>query len=209
MAGIVETAYLQLKAGIDEQKLRDITKATLPIQAQWIREHQPKLLEGKPYDHTTDIWISEDETPCLFLTAPWDSVDGHIEWIKSQENVSLMQEFKEFISDDHDAVVLNHLESAGENEFRGDIMVRGLVKVWKISVKPEERASLEKEYREIETQSSALPGQTMWAGWKVEGDGTEMVIISSPGFEDVIESGIAVRFEDTKVSRFGYKPFLH
>ncbi|EXL53993.1 hypothetical protein FOCG_07095 [Fusarium oxysporum f. sp. radicis-lycopersici 26381] len=209
MAVIVETASIQLKPGYDEDKLRNILKETQQIQAQWIREHQPNLLEGKPYNYTTDIWITDGEAPYLFLTAPWESVGGHDEWIQSQENISLMQELKEFISQDKDAVALYHLGPAGENEFRGDILSRGSVKVWKISVKPEEKASLEKEFRSIETQSATLPGQRMWAGWRIEGDDSIMVIIASPGFEDVIESGIAVRFEATKVSRFEHKPFLH
>ncbi|KAF9775001.1 hypothetical protein IL306_006924 [Fusarium sp. DS 682] len=209
MAGVVETASIKLRPVYNEEKLRNILKETQRVQAQWIREHQSKLLEGKPYNYTTDAWLSDGEAPYLFLTAPWESVDGHNEWIQSQENISLMQELKEFISQDQDAVALYHLEPAGENEYRGDILARGSVKVWRISVKPEEKESLEHDYRLLESQSAILPGQRMWAGWKIEGNDSNMVIIASPGFEDVIESGIAVRFEATKVSRFEHKPFLH
>ncbi|KAF4336626.1 hypothetical protein FBEOM_9502 [Fusarium beomiforme] len=209
MAGVIETAFIQLKPGYDEDMLRNILKESQRVQARWIREHQPKLLEGKPYSHTTDFWIADGEAPYLFLTAPWESVDDHNEWIQSQENISLMQQLKEFISQDQDAVTLHHLEPAGDNEYRGDVLARGSVKVWRISVKPEEKASLGKDYRLIESQSATLPGQRMWAGWKIEGDDSNLVIIASPGFEDVIESGIAVRLEATKVSRFEHKPFLH
>ncbi|KAJ4256666.1 hypothetical protein NW762_008762 [Fusarium torreyae] len=211
MSFITEIAFLQLKPGYDEHKLRDILKKTQKVQAQWIREHQPKLLEGKPYDYTTDVWINEDEVPRLFLAAPWESVEAHGEWIKSKENASIMQELQNFISEDRDAVVLYHLKPAGEtNDFRGDILGRGLVKVWKISVRPEEKTFLDKEYRLIEDQSPTEPGQKVWAGWKVEeGDAEDMVIIASSSLEDVIESSIAVRFDETKVSRSEHKPFMH
>ncbi|KAH7191948.1 uncharacterized protein B0J16DRAFT_379842 [Fusarium flagelliforme] len=209
--GVVEVAFIQLQAQYNAQELQDIIKRSRQIQAQWIRQRQPKLLEGKPYDYTTDAWIGEDQPPYLFLTAPWESVDGHNEWIQSQENISVMQELKEFIRQDEGAVDLCHLTPAGENnDFRGDILARGPIKVWKISVKPEEKAKLKEEYRAIETRSSTEPNQRMWAGWKIENENTEdMVILASSSFEEVVESGIAVRFDEAKVSRFEHKPLLH
>ena len=209
-AGVVEVAFIQLQAQYNAHELQDIMKRSQQIQAQWIRQHQPKLLEGKSYDYTTDAWIDE-QSPYLLLTAPWESVDGHNEWIQSQENISVMQELKQFISQHEGAVDLYHLTPAGENnEFRGDILARGPIKVWKISVKPEQKAKLQEEYRAIETRSSTEPNQRMWAGWKVENKNTEdLVILASPGFEEVVESGIAVRFDEAKVSRFEHKPFLH
>ncbi|CEI69419.1 hypothetical protein FVEN_g6944 [Fusarium venenatum] len=208
---VTEVAFLQLSVDHNPEELRDILLRTQHIQAQWISQHQPKLLEGKPYGHTTEVWIGEHERPYLLLTAPWESVDAHNQWIQSQENMSLMQELKGFISQNRDSVVLYHLTPAGgNNDFRGDILARGPVKLWKISVKPEFKAKLEEEYRIIETQSSTEPNQRMWAGWRVEKEGPEdMVILASPGFEEVIESGIAVKFEDAQVSRFGYRPFMH
>ncbi|KAF5674184.1 hypothetical protein FHETE_3017 [Fusarium heterosporum] len=210
MAGVVENALLQLKPGYNAQKLHAILKKSQQIQAQWIREHQPKLLEGKPYDHTTDFWIYEHKSPYLFLTAPWESADAHKEWIKSQENTLLMQELMDFIEQDTDAVVLYHLCPAGKNEFRGDMLAKWPINVWNITVKPEEKEILEKEYRLIETNSSTEPGQRMWAGWRIEkGEAEELIIIASPSFEDVIESGIAVRMEEDRVSRFEYRPIFH
>ncbi|KAF4969984.1 hypothetical protein FSARC_2887 [Fusarium sarcochroum] len=211
MPSVTEIAFLQLKPGYDEQKLRGILKDIQKTQAQWIREHQPNLLEGKPYDYTTDIWITEDEVPRLFLAAPWESVEAHGEWLKSKENASVIQELQGFISEDRDAVVMYHLKPAGEtNDFRGDILGRGPVKIWKISVKPEEKTFLDKEYRVIEDQSPTELGQKVWAGWKIEeGDTEDMVIIASSSLEDVIESSIAVRFEDTRVSRSEHKPLMH
>jgi hypothetical protein len=211
MTGVTEVAFLQLSVDHNTEELRDILKRSQKIQAQWIRQHQPKLLEGRSYDHTTEFWIGEHEKPYLLLTAPWESVDAHNQWIQSQDNISMMQELKGFISQDKDSVVLYHLTPAGgKNDFRGDILARGPIKVWKISVKPEWKAKLEEEYRAIETQSSTVPNQRMWAGWRVEKEDTEdMVILASPSFEEVIESGIAVRFEDTQVSRFEQKPFMH
>ncbi|CAF3584603.1 hypothetical protein SNK03_011936 [Fusarium graminearum] len=208
---VAEVAFLQLSVDYDPEELRDILQKTQQIQAQWIRLHQPKLLEGKPYNHTTEIWIGEHEKPYMLLTAPWESVDAHNQWIQSQENMSLMQKLKGFISQDKDSVVLYHLTPAGgNNDFRGDILARGPVKLWKITVKPECKAKLEEEYRAIESQSSTEPNQRMWAGWKIEKEGTEdMVILASPGFEEVVESGIAVKFEDAQVSRFEHKPFIH
>ena len=77
-------------------------------------------------------------------------------------------------------------------------------------MKPEQKAKLQEEYRAIETRSSTEPNQRMWAGWKVENENTEdLVILASPSFEEVVESGIAVRFDEAKVSRFEHKPFLH
>ncbi|KAJ4136392.1 hypothetical protein NW768_004005 [Fusarium equiseti] len=207
--GVVEVAFIRLQSQYNAKELQDVIKRTQQIQAQWIRQHQPKLLERRPYDYTTDAWIA-GQSPYLFLTAPWESVDGHNEWIQSQENIFVMRELKKFISQDEEAVDLYHLKPVGENDFRGDILARGPVKVWKISVKPEEKAKLEEEYRAIETRSSTEPNQRMWAGWKIENEDTEdLVILASPGFEEVVESGIAVKFDEAKVSRFEHKPFLH
>ncbi|KAG8669486.1 hypothetical protein FPOAC2_08815 [Fusarium poae] len=208
---VAEVAFLQLSVDHNPEELGEILQRTQQIQAQWISQHQPKLLEGKPYHHTTEVWIGEHERPYLLLTAPWESVDAHNQWIQSQENMSLMQELKGFISQDKDSVVLYHLTPAGgNNDFRGDILARGPVKLWKISVTPECKAKLEEEYRIIEAQSSTEPNQRMWAGWRVEKEDTEdMVILASPGFEEVIESGIAVKFEDAQVSRLGHRPFMH
>ncbi|UZP41867.1 hypothetical protein NXS19_009683 [Fusarium pseudograminearum] len=176
---VAEVAFLQLSVDYDPEELRDILQKTQQIQAQWI--------------------------------PPWESVDAHNQWIQSQENISLMQKLKGFISQDKDSVVLYHFTPAGgNNDFRGDILARGPVKLWKISVKPECKAKLEEEYRAIESQSSTEPNQRMWAGWRIEKEGTEnMVILASPGFEEVVESGIAVKFQDAQVSRFEHKPFIH
>lgn len=210
MAGVIENAFMQLRPGYDAQRLRALLKDCQQIQALWIREHQPQLLEGKPYDYTTDCWISEDESPHLLLTAPWESVEGHKEWIQSHENAYVMDDIKALIKEGNDAVDLYHLFPAGENEFRGDVLAKGPVKVWRISVKPEEKESLEKEYRLIETNSSTEPGRRIWAGWRVEKEESEeLVIIASQSFGDAIESSIVVRMEDTKVSRFEQKPLLH
>ncbi|RGP76367.1 hypothetical protein FLONG3_5251 [Fusarium longipes] len=211
MEGVTEIAFLQLSVDHDTEALRDILKRTQKIQAQWIRQHQPRLLEGKPYGHTTEVWIGQHEKPYLLLAAPWESVDAHNQWIQSQENISLMQELQGFLSQDKDSVVLYHLAPAdGSNDFRGDILARGPVKVWKISVKPSWKAALETEYRTIQTQSSTEPNQRMWAGWRVEkGNTKDMVILASSGFEEVIESGIAVKFDEAQVSRFEQKPFIH
>ncbi|KAF5019564.1 hypothetical protein F66182_8417 [Fusarium sp. NRRL 66182] len=209
---VIETAFLQLKVGYDTQKVRDLVKKSQQVQAQWIRKHQPELLEGKPYHHTTDFWFSEDELPCLFLAAPWESVKAHKDWIKSRENTSTMLELQEVMSQDEDAVFLCHLNPAGDEvDLRGDLLAKGPIKVWRISVKPEERTLVEKEYRNIEALSSAGPGQGMWAGWRIEKvkDAEEMIIIASPSMEDAVESNIAVKFVDAKVFRFQYQPFVY
>lgn len=211
MEGVTEVAFIQLSADHNTEELKEVLEKTQQVQTQWILRHQPQLLEGKPYSHTTDIWISEDDSPRLLLTAPWESVDAHNEWIQSQENTSLMQELKKFIRQDQDSILLYHWTPVkGTNGFRGDTFAQGPVKIWKISVKPEEKAKLEKAFHAVETQSSTETSQMMWAGWKVEEEGREnMVILASPSCEELIESGIASKLEDTRVSRFEHKPLMH
>ncbi|KAJ3458082.1 hypothetical protein FSOLCH5_009996 [Fusarium solani] len=184
-----EFALLRLKSGYDEDKFLKLVKAGQADQAQWIREHQPHLLEGKAYTNPSNFYLQKSDPPYLVITAPWDSPEGHGEWIQSDVNKSAMGGLLEFIAEGPDGVVLFHMKAAGsEDEVRGDLLVQGSFNIWRISVDSDQKEKLQELYRSVELQiGNTNPNQRVWGGWKVEeGEKEELVVFSQKVKEDVL-----------------------
>ncbi|KAJ4316190.1 hypothetical protein N0V84_007972 [Fusarium piperis] len=198
-----EFALIQLKSGYDEDKFLKLLKASQDDQARWIREHQPHLLEGKPYTYPSNFYLQKSNPPYLVITAPWDSPEGHGEWIQSDVNKSAMGGLLEYIAEGPEGVVLFHMKAAGsEDEVRGDLLVQGSFSIWRISVDSDHKKELQAQYRNIEQYvDNTSPNQRVWGGWKVEeGEKEELVVFSQNTKEDVLSP--LAQVESAQVRRY-------
>ncbi|RSL73490.1 hypothetical protein CEP53_000798 [Fusarium sp. AF-6] len=203
-----ELAIIQLKSGYDKDKFLKLLKASQDDQARWIREHQPHLLEGKPYTNPSNFYLQKSDPPYLVITAPWDSPEGHGEWIQSNVNKSAMGGLLEYIAEGSDGVVLFHMKAAGkEDEVRGDLLVQGSFNIWRISVDSAQKEKLQEQYRSIEQEVGTNPNQRVWAGWKVEqGEKEELVVFSQNAKEDVLSP--LTQVESAQVRRYQVQGIL-
>ncbi|RSL85367.1 hypothetical protein CEP51_003342 [Fusarium floridanum] len=197
-----ELAIIQLKSGYDEDKFLKLLKVSQDDQAQWIRENQPHLLEGKPYTNPSNFYLQKSNPPYLVITAPWDSPEGHGEWIQSDVNKSAMGGLLEYIAEGPDGVVLFHMKAAGsEDEVRGDLLVQGSFNIWRISVDSDQKEKLQEQYRSVEQEVGTNPNQRVWGGWKVEqGEKEELVVFSQNAKEDVLSP--LTQVESAQVQRY-------
>ncbi|KAM0433955.1 hypothetical protein ACHAPT_003899 [Fusarium lateritium] len=205
-----EFALLQLKSGFDEDKFLELLKASQDSQAQWVREHQPHLLKGKPYTNPSNFYLQNSDPPYLVITAPWDSPDGHGEWIQSAVNKSAMGGLLEYIAQGPDGVVLFHMNAAGsDEEVRGDLFVQGSFNIWRISVNSGQKEKLQEEYRNIELDvGNTNPNQRVWGGWKVEkGDKEELVVFWSQDVKEDVLSRL-VEVENIQIRRYEVQGLL-
>ncbi|KAM5344817.1 hypothetical protein ACJ41O_010679 [Fusarium nematophilum] len=208
---VTEFAILQLKSGYDESKFREVLKHSQEVQAQWSREHQPQVLQGKPYSIPSNSFIRKSDPPYLLITAPWDTPEGHAEWIESDENKGLMGSLLEYIAQVPDAVVLFHLSPAGsQDDLRGDLFAREALKVVRVSVKPDQKEKLQEEYRLIESSvGSAESGGRVWGGWRIEktNDLEELVVFWSQSLKDDVGSRLS-QVQGSDVSGYEFQPLL-
>ncbi|RSL99056.1 hypothetical protein CDV31_012352 [Fusarium ambrosium] len=197
-----ELAIIQLKSGYDEDKFLKLLKVSQDDQAQWIRENQPHLLEGKPYTNPSNFYLQKSDPPYLVITAPWDSPEGHGEWIQSDVNKSAMGGLLEYIAEGPDGVVLFHMKAAGsEDEVRGDLLVQGSFNIWRISIDSDQKEKLQEQYRSVEQEVGTNPNQKVWGGWKVEqGEKEELVVFSQNAKEDVLSP--LTQVESAQVQRY-------
>lgn len=198
-----EFALIQLKNGYGQDRFLELLKASQDDQARWIREHQPHLLEGKPYTYPSNFYLQKSDPPCLVITAPWDSPEGHGEWIQSDVNKSAMGGLVEYIVEGSDGVVLFHMKAAGsQDEVRGDLLVQGSFDIWRISVDSDRKEELQEQYRNIEQEvGNTNPNQRIWGGWKVEqGEKEELVVFSQKVKEDALSP--LTQVESAQVSRY-------
>ncbi|RSL60637.1 hypothetical protein CEP54_006690 [Fusarium duplospermum] len=201
-----EFALIQLKSGYDEDKFLKVLKAGQDDQAQWIRDNQPHLLEGKPYTNPSNFYLQKSDPPYLVITAPWDSPEGHGEWIQSDVNKSAMGGLLEYI-EGPDGVVLFHMKAAGkEDEVRGDLLVQGSFNIWRISVDSAQKEKLQELYRKLGVNNTN-PNQRVWGGWKVEeGEKEELVVFSKNVRED--ELSPLSQIEGAQVQRYEVQGLL-
>ncbi|KPM38811.1 hypothetical protein AK830_g7738 [Neonectria ditissima] len=193
---VTEFALLQLKPVYSKADFIEILRESLAIQDQWVREHQPHLLQDKPYDKLSAFYVQISDSPCLLINATWDTPEGHGEWLQSAENKSVFAKLAEYVADVSDSVVVFHMEPAAgsEAELRGDIFTQELsFSVCRISVNASQKESLLEKYRSIEAQARiANPNSRVWAGWRIEkdGDAEELVIFWSQGVLDTQLDGL-------------------
>lgn len=182
--GVTEFALLKLQPNYQELELYDVLMQNLELQDEWIRQHQPHLLPPSSNRNLTTAFIAKTDPAYLLLIAPWDSPEGHKEWIASDVNQKGMSEMKRFFAEGDDAVLLFHMTAAGRQkgtppEFRE----HECFDVDRIFVCRDEKEEVQAKYRKLEDTFLDLKLEDhVWGGWRIEktsDDAEELVVFSS------------------------------
>lgn len=181
---VTEFALIRLPPTYDELELYEVLMQNLELQDDWIREHQPHLLPSTATGNLTTAFIAKTDPAYLLLIAPWDSPEGHKEWIASDVNQKGMAELQSYFAKGDDAVVLFHMSAAGKQkgpppEFRE----HKCFEVDRIFVPKSERETVQGKYKKLEDALLDLKlGDHVWGGWRIEptsDDADELVVFSS------------------------------
>lgn len=185
-----EFALIQLKPDLDSAEFERLVHESAEVQDQWVREHQPHIFEGKPYETLSTFWVQrEPDSLTLVITAPWDSPEAHHAWIQSQDNIDIFGKLAAYITGESGSAIVFHMDSAGEEvEARGDLYAPAKsVKLCRLSVKPSQQEEVQEKYRALEAQAKeADPESRVWGGWRIEkdDDATDLNIFWNNGVLD-------------------------
>ncbi|KAG5930798.1 hypothetical protein E4U53_002119 [Claviceps sorghi] len=144
------------------------------IQDAWVGGHRPSGRE--PDTSLSSMYLDQGSRPALLITAPWDGISGHEEWMRTRENEVCKAMLGGYVQDD--AVRLVHLRPAGrEGTLRGPFVARD-VNVVRIVVEEAERDTLQGLYAELEDEVRGRGGRRLWGGWRVEeAQGKEELVV--------------------------------
>merc|ERR1712093_677656 len=78
---------------------------------RWVLPNSPSSTRN-----LTTAFIAKTDPAYLLLIAPWDSPEGHREWIASDVNQKGMSDMKRFFAEGDDAVLLFHMTAAGKQK---------------------------------------------------------------------------------------------
>lgn len=180
---VTEFALIKLQPSYDELELYECFMQLLEIQDEWIRRHQPHLLKANKNSNLSSVYKTKSDPSYLLIIAPWDSPDGHQEWLNSEENKAGMAELRRYIAPGDDSVLLFHMEPAGQHKGPPPSFVRHTCfNVDRIFVEPGDKETVQAKYRKVEgaLQDLKLEDQ-LWGGWRIEkpGNTEELVVFSS------------------------------
>ncbi|KYK58105.1 hypothetical protein DCS_05118 [Drechmeria coniospora] len=166
---VTELAILQLRGGHDDLEFLETLMECQELQDEWIHNNQPHNLE--PNANLSSMYVEESDPPSLLITAPWDTPEAHGEWIRSGENQSCNGMLSEHIKPGCDTVLLFHMAPAGERaQMRTAFGTQPFFNLCRISVRPDERESLQQAYGDLEDSlpTDATGERRLWAGWRIE-----------------------------------------
>lgn len=182
---VVEFALIKLNPDFDQNAFTSLVKECQRVQTKWSHENQPHILAGKPYDNLSNFYYSTSQDPSLLITAPWDSPAGHADWLYSEENQVGYTEVTKYIDESPGAVVLFHMEPAGEkSDLGGDLFAQQPFSVCRVPVKDDQKEAVQDKYRSIESQVGE--NGRIWAGWRIEKevDSEELVVFWTQGVSE-------------------------
>jgi heme-degrading monooxygenase HmoA len=108
---VTEIAILHAKAGEVDGSLRKKLQAAQSIQDTWHASNFPNS-PSSAADRGAAMFQQVEDPANILITAQWDSVAAHWQWIRSDENKSTMEDLSDQItSEGMDGVVLIHLNA--------------------------------------------------------------------------------------------------
>ena len=169
MSKVTEFARIKLKPGYDLEKLRNSLLGVLDLQDSWVSTNQPG--NHRPGCHVSTFYIDvNDQAQPLIITAPWESREGHHEWIAAPDNHACntaLSEFQDISSTD--VVFLFHMKAAGIKAPQlADANLQGRIKIHRIAAPDSDKERLAVEYRKLEDRWTSPIEHAIWAGWKLE-----------------------------------------
>ncbi|KAK2595038.1 hypothetical protein QQS21_007228 [Conoideocrella luteorostrata] len=175
---VTEFAIISLRSGYDELDFLETLMQCQEIQDAWTRAHHPYNLE--PNTNLSSMYIERSDPPSLLISAPWDSIEAHGEWIQTSENQACNAKISGFIKPGCEAVLLRHLNPAGkELQLRKAFLEKDSFNVARITAGEGKKEKLQEMYEELESgQAVKEADQRLWAGWRIEElDGREELVV--------------------------------
>lgn len=177
MMPVVEVAIITLATNYDQLELYDDLMDCLEAQDNWVQQNKPHLLAGDTRCSNDSVernlsspYIGCEDPRYLLITAPWDSLEDHHEWIRSKENKAGFCKLAQHFSQAEDAVTLFHVEPV--NGGQGPLpsfMGHACFDVHRILVDPADRKLVESTYFvQEDALSDAKSDHCIWAGWRIE-----------------------------------------
>lgn len=168
---VTEFALIKLRGNYDGLEFLETLMECQEIQDNWARKHQAHNLN--PGANLSSMYTDATDQSTLLITAPWDSPEGHGEWIQSAENSMANGSLSEFTAPGCDSVLLFHMEPAGQRAQMREAFKHkdsnDTFDVCRITVKDDHRKALQYEYQTLENElrKEGL-GNSIWAGWRIE-----------------------------------------
>jgi heme-degrading monooxygenase HmoA len=195
---VTEIAVLHAKAGTVTAELKQRLAEATRLQEKW-------LAKNFPYSPPSDVergtaMFQQVEEPAKFLiTARWDSVAAHRQWINSEENKGTMDGIRDQIAMGGEShIVLRHVEGelfAGPApEGITHMLEAPVVSVGRTYVPAQNKAAADAKIKEIAgaLREFAAPRDTRW-GWAEDPeDETKLEFIIVAGW-DSIEAHLAFK----------------
>lgn len=168
---VTEFAILRLRHGHHRPGLLDTLARCQQLQDGWMRCNQPGSLD--PGVSISAMSLEQPgpdngSAPSLLITAPWDSIQAHAQWLRCDENRACNDQLSEYLVSGGDSVLLFHMEPAGTRaQVRRGFVSQGDFNVCRIPVdSARQRDALREAYRALD---EAMHPE-VWAGWRLETD---------------------------------------
>lgn len=179
---VTEVAILKLKKDYNPAALSTAIKTALPIQDDWVAQHQPAIRRAGRQQTDAYIDANTDISSAIYLIAPWASPEGHWEWIRSEENGKANAALGPFLTTESDPVLLFHLESAGDTKDFTSLSFPASMTITRIMIKSSSKSAMQEAYKAAEGKLVGRSG--IWAGWRIEKqDDTEELVVFWAGTE--------------------------
>ncbi|KAH8908449.1 hypothetical protein BR93DRAFT_925571 [Coniochaeta sp. PMI_546] len=195
---VTEIAVLHANAGTVTDELKPRLAEASRTQEKWLAKNFPNSPSSDA--ERGAAMFQQIEDPAKFLiTARWDSLAAHWQWINSDENKGTIDGIRDQIAMGGDnQTVLRHVEGelfAGPApEGITHMLEAPIVSVGRTYVPAENKAAADAKIGEIAgaLREFAAPGDTRW-GWAVDPeDGTKLEFIIVAGW-DSIEAHLAFK----------------
>ncbi|KAK5993857.1 hypothetical protein PT974_07294 [Cladobotryum mycophilum] len=181
---VTEFATMKLRSGYDALEFLEALMEVQEIQDAWTRQNQPHNLDAG--DNLSSMYTEDTNPTTLLITAPWDSPQGHHEWIQTGDNQRANARLSQFIVPGCSSVLLFHMESAGKRPQMRTAFVHkdsnDGFDICRITVKADQRKLLQSKYQDLEDELRECGlEQSIWAGWRIEtsGDDEDLVVFWS------------------------------
>jgi heme-degrading monooxygenase HmoA len=197
--GVTEIAILQSVTTTVTDELRRLLNEAQAVQDKWCADNY----ESSPTNRGTGMFEQIEDPAKILVTAQWDSVAAHWEWIGSDENKAIMGDLGSHIKADD--FLLCHLDaevfSLPPGQGETSLLDSPVISVGIISVNKNDEEDFSRKFDEVKgiLQDFARPHLARW-GWVVDGTTDQFILVcgwdsveahgtfaNSPGFSKYSE----------------------
>ncbi|KAI0166031.1 hypothetical protein GGR57DRAFT_2840 [Xylariaceae sp. FL1272] len=178
---VTELAWIPTNTpGVVPQAFIEAGRKAIDVQSEWTKAHAPTLPIGTPAARGAALYQQLEDRSITLVTAHWESVAQHHEWIGSDENKDAMGGLGSMI--DPSRVEFFHVQ--GVEMFPVHTIEGDLLTVIRILIKDEEKEKVERTWTETRKLLESVAGSEYRGGWRIErqkGEGSkeEFVIVGA------------------------------